>query len=135
MNLVEIDLLRGGPATPLVDPPPGAFRVLVSRPADVPPDTVAPRPPADIWTWDLRDPIPVVPVPLRPPDPDAVLDIRAATDETFDRSFLADVLYLAPPGPPLPPAEAGWAADVLKGADIPLPPGFPPPAVPTSEQE
>ena len=126
VNLVEIDLLRGGPATPLVDPPPGAFRVLVSRRADVPPDVIVPRPLADVWTWDLRDPIPVVPVPLRPPDPDAVLDIRSAMDEAFDRSFLTDTLYLEPPDPPLPPTDAAWAAGVLADGGFSLPAGFPP---------
>ena len=136
VNLVEIDLLRGGPPTPLEAPPPGDFRVVVSRRADVPPDTIVPRPPADVWVWDLRDPLPVVPVPLRPPDADAVLDLRAAMDRTFEEAGLLDSLYLAPPDPPLPPADAAWAAGVLTGAGFGLPAGFPlPPAAGDTGEE
>ena len=129
VNYVEIDLLRGGPPMPLdEEPPPGVYRVVVSRGdrAD-PPGPWPSRPPADVWVWNLRDPLPVIPIPLRPPHPEAALDLRAALDRTYDEAGLEDYLHLTPPDPPLDPADAAWAADVLAAAAPRGPQNGPPP--------
>ena len=56
-NLVEIDLLRGGPRMPWLDMPVCDYCVVVSR--------VAERPRAGIWPIQLRERLPLIPVPLR----------------------------------------------------------------------
>ena len=132
VNYVEIDLLRGGPPTPMdEEPPAGTYRAIVSRGDWTdPPGPWPSRPPADVWVWNLRDPLPAIPVPLRPPHPEAVLDLRAALDRTYDESGLEDYLHLTPPDPPLDAADAAWAADLLSAAGLPLPPDCPPRAAP-----
>ena len=78
-----------------------------------------------MWEVGQRDPLPVVPVPLR--DGEWVpLDVRAALNSVYDQSRYARTIYRTPPDPPLPPADAAWAAGVLTDAGVPLPPGFPP---------
>ena len=117
---VEIDLLRGGPPMPMNEEPPGGtYRVVVSRGGDGPVAFGPSRPPADVWLWELRDPLPNVPVPLKPPHPDAVLDLRAALDRTYDEAGFEDYLHLAPPDPPLEGTDAAWAAEILAAADAP----------------
>ena len=109
-SYVELDLLRGGPPTPLfADPPGGTYRVVVSRGGTGLKAFSSGRPPADVWLWGLRDPLPVIPVPLKPPHPDAVLDLRAALDRTYDEAAFEDYLHLAPPDPPLEGDDAIWA--------------------------
>ena len=128
-SYVEIDLLRGGPPTPMdEDPPAGTYRVIVSRGGAGPVAFGPSRPPADVWVWGLRDPLPKIPVPLRPPHPEAVLDLRAALDRTYDECGLEDYLHLTPPDPPLNPADAAWAAGVFSSAGLPAPPTLPPSA-------
>lgn len=76
VNLIEIDLLRGGPRMPMHDLPSCDYCVLVARPEE--------WPDAAIWPIALRDPLPKVPVPLRPGEPHAALDLRALLDRLYD---------------------------------------------------
>ena len=117
---VEIDLLRGGPPMPMnEEPPAGTYRVVVSRGGNGPAAFWPSRPPADVWLWELRDPLPNVPVPLKPPHPDAVLDLRAALDRTYDEAGFEDYLHLTPPDPPLGGDDAAWASEVLAAVGAP----------------
>ena len=126
-HLVEIDLLRDGRPHELGDTADGpvapstAYRYFVSR-ADE-------RPAAGVWEIGLRDALPPLPVPLRGGDA-VTLDVRAALDAVYDQSRYARTVYRFPPDPPLDPADAAWAAGVLSAAGLPLPPDFPPRAVP-----
>ena len=116
-HLVEIDLLRQGRRLPIEDCPESDFLVTVS---------VAERRPAvDLWAFSLRDPLPVIPVPLRD-GAVAPFDLRALLDLIYDASEYDRQIYAYPPDPPLAPADAAWAADVLKGAGRRPPPDFPP---------
>jgi hypothetical protein len=83
-HLVEIDLLRGGPPMPAEGRPECTYSVLVSR-ADR-------RPQVDFWPFGLRDRLPTVPVPLRPGDRDARLDLRAILDRVYDESGYEDFI-------------------------------------------
>jgi Protein of unknown function (DUF4058) len=83
-HLVEIDLLRGGQPMPAEGRPECTYSVLVSR-ADR-------RPQADFWPFGLRDPLPIVPVPLRPGDANARLDLRAILDRIYDESAYEDFI-------------------------------------------
>ncbi len=100
-NWLEIDLLRGGERA---EPVAGRsdYAVILYRPH---------QPGVLVWFIDLRDRLPVVAVPLRPPFPDAPLDLQQVLDEVYDRARYADQIdYTGPvPPPPLPPADAAWA--------------------------
>lgn len=101
VNLVEIDLLRGGQRLPLEDLPECDYYALVSR--------VPERPRVGVWPIGLRDPLPVIPVPLRPPDPDAHIDLQALVHRLYDAAGYEDYIYSGSPEPPLRPEDAAWA--------------------------
>jgi hypothetical protein len=100
-HLVEIDLLRCGKPMPAEDRPECSYSVLVSRAGE--------RPRAGFWPIGLRDPLPVVPIPLRADAPDAQLDLRAVIDRVYDEAGYNYFLYEHPPDPPLTGADAEWA--------------------------
>ncbi len=116
VNFIEIDLLRAGPRLPLEGLPPCDYYALVSRPDE--------WPDAGVWPLALRDPLPTIPVPLRPPEPDARLDLQAMLHRVYDDAGFTDYAYRAPPDPPLSDADQAWAdalrADALR-ADVPNP--------------
>jgi len=108
VHLLEVDLLRRG------------TRVLASHPRL--PDThyLVTLTRADssrigIWPIRLSDSLPVVPVPLRLPDPDVPLDLSSALRTVYDEAaYDLSVNYGAPPPPPpLSPEEETWMRDVL----------------------
>ena len=101
-HFVEIDLLRGGPRMPPDDLPTCDYCAVVSR--------VEERPRAGIWPWRLRDPMPVVPIPLRAGESDAILDIKAVIDQLYDVNGYQYFSYSGPPEPRLAPDDAAWAA-------------------------
>jgi hypothetical protein len=100
-HFIEIDLRRGGHRPPSPDLPECDYYILVSRAED--------RPEVDVWPIGLRDPLPVVPIPLLKPDPDISLDLKAVLDHTYDAVALGHRIYLHDPEPPLDPADAAWA--------------------------
>ena len=107
-NWVEIDLLREGKPTR----PRNRFRacqyVVYSSPTTMRPDWKA-RP------IQLDDPLPVVGIPLRDPDPDAPLDLQEAITLAYDRGAYGDTTdYTRDPVPPLTPELAKWANKLLK---------------------
>ncbi len=81
IHLVELDLLRAGRRMPSQAPlPAGDYHYLVARGQR--------RPDAEVFAWTLRDPLPRVPVPLRAPDPDVIIDLAAIFRETYERARL-----------------------------------------------
>lgn len=66
------------------------------------------------WFFDVRDLLPVVAVPLRPPFPDVALDLQAALATVYARYYEGLVDYARPVVPPLPPADAAWADDRVR---------------------
>jgi hypothetical protein len=108
-NLVEIDLLRGGDRMPLGRPSPPAadYYVFVCRGKEYPR--------ADVWPFTIRDPIPAVPVPLKPEHPDVPLDLQACVTEIYDtQRYAGRVDYTCELTPSLREADATWAAERLK---------------------
>src|SRR5713226_3523984 len=70
VHLVELDLLIGGRRLPLSEPlPPGDYYAMISRSDQ--------RPDCEVYAWRLRDPLPAIPIPLRNPDPDVLIDLGA----------------------------------------------------------
>ncbi|HEX6984347.1 MAG TPA: DUF4058 family protein [Planctomycetaceae bacterium] len=106
-HLVEIDLLRGS-RLPIKGLPDCDYYVMVSR-AEM-------RPKVELWAFRLRDPLPKIPIPLRVPDPDAVLDLRAILDRVYAAAGYEDYIYAGSPVPPLPPEDERWVAELLAAA-------------------
>ena len=109
VSLLEIDLLRAGERVPMLDPLPDApYFVFLSRGHR--------RPQCEVWPVGLRDPLPVVPVPLLAPDADAQLDLGAALREVYaGAGYDGWIDYTQPPpDPPLSSADAAWLDAVLR---------------------
>jgi hypothetical protein len=52
-----------------------------------------------------------VPIPLRAPDPDAMLDIKQVIDRVYNAAGYEDYLYRREPQPPSKEADASWAKE------------------------
>ena len=100
VNVVEIDLLRGGPRLPLTGVSECDYCLVVSRPAM--------RPDVEAWAVSLRDPLPTIPIPLRGSARDATLNLQTLLHEVYDAAGYEDYLYDMPPEPPLPEVDAAW---------------------------
>jgi hypothetical protein len=100
-HLVEIDLLRGGEPMPAPDRPECDYSVVVSRAEQ--------RPEADFWPVRLREPLPIVPVPLRAPDRDALLNLQELLHRVYDAGRYGHYVYENRPQPPLRAEDEAWA--------------------------
>jgi Protein of unknown function (DUF4058) len=105
VHLVEIDFLRAVPRLPLEQAPHSDYYVMVSRAEE--------RPEAEFWPLMLREPLPVVPIPLRPPWPDAHVNLQEILHIVYDRAYYKDYIYSHSPEPPLGAEDAAWAAALL----------------------
>jgi hypothetical protein len=101
VHLVELDLLREQPRFPLGNLPYCEYYGLVNRSHK--------RPNAEIWPIRLREPLPVIPIPLRPGEPDARLDLQAVLHHVYDGAGYEHYIYDTDPQPPLSPDDAAWA--------------------------
>jgi hypothetical protein len=113
VSLVEIDLLREGEPLPLWRqgaPLPrdlaGDYRAFVVR---------APRWGGELFIRSVREPLPIVPVPLLPGDGELGLDLQQIIHTVYDHARLEDeVDYHQEPIPPLSPEDAAWADQLLR---------------------
>ena len=79
-NLVEIDLLRSGTPMPMTGETSSHYRILVSRSAV--------RPNADLFAFNLPEPIPAFPIPLKTGDIEPIVDLQRLLNEMYDRARL-----------------------------------------------
>jgi hypothetical protein len=102
VHLLEIDLLRRG-TRPWTHPclPDVPYLVLLTRA-----QTTA----VEVWPITLQEKLPTLPVPLRTPDPDAILDVSAAFRTIYDDAFyhLSIDYTQDPPPPPFSTEEMAW---------------------------
>ena len=107
VHWVEIDLLRGG-ERPREVAHKSDYYALLKRGG-----TLGPY---EVWYCDVRDRLPTIFVPLRPPLADVLLDLQAAFDEVYQHGYYADDIdYGGPiPSPPLRPADAVWAREQIR---------------------
>jgi hypothetical protein len=105
INLVKIDLRRGGERPGPPELPPCDYYVLVAPAQD--------WGRLGFWPIRLRDRLPVVPIPLAPPDADVALGLQAILDRTYDAADYGKYIYGETPDPPLPPEDAAWAQQFL----------------------
>jgi hypothetical protein len=111
VNLVELDLIRGGSRLRLAKPlPKGDYYALVSR-GDHWPD-------CDVYSWTVRDVLPGLPVPLKSPDLDVRVPLPEAFDEAYRRGRYAQRIHYdqAPPPPRFDDQDADWVAERARTA-------------------
>jgi Protein of unknown function (DUF4058) len=72
----------------------------------------------ELWPIDFRDPLPLLPVPLRPPDPDVPLDVQQALDTIYDEAQYGLTLNYdgPPPPPPLSAQDMGWLESCVRSS-------------------
>ncbi len=104
---IEIDLLRAG-ERPAELAGKSDYYALLKRGAM--------PPPFEVWFRDLRDKLPTIAVPLRPPFADVPLNLQMAFDDVYRRAHYADsVDYSAtPPLPRLRPADVVWLSERVR---------------------
>ncbi len=112
-NLVEIDLLRGGIPFAMSIPgqataPQSHYRIVISRSWQ--------RPRADLYLFNLEQPIPSFLIPLRPGEQEPVLPLNQLLHALYDQSgYDLAIDYTEPVIPPLAATEAAWVTQLLKG--------------------
>ena len=111
VSLVEIDLLRSGRRVTAVpkDRVPASHRttyhVCISR---------GPRPGSwEVYRVSLRDPLPTIKIPLRESDVDVPLNLQFLIERCYHNGRYDDLNYRVEPNPPLDPADATWAKELL----------------------
>jgi hypothetical protein len=107
-HLVEIDLLSSGEPMPCSAPAnPGSYRILISR-GDL-------RPQADLYRFNLPDPIPIFPLPLPAGSTEPVIDLHVLLDQVYDRAGYPVVIqYQDEPTSTLSPSDRAWLDGVLR---------------------
>lgn len=110
LHWIEIDLLRGGQRPPL--------SVTLPQPSDYLAYVVQATPTGwkyFVYAWGLRDPLPLVPIPLLGSD-QALLDLGACFRAAYDRIAADDEADYAdlPSPPPLRPDDLAWAEALLR---------------------
>jgi hypothetical protein len=82
------------------------YRILISR-ANL-------RPLADLYPFNLADPIPSIPMPLQAGDAEPIVNLQSLLMGVYERSgydYFID--YHSDPSPPLTPEELTWINNVL----------------------
>lgn len=107
VHLIELDLLRRG-TRPFAHPrlPDVPYSIALTR---------AQSGVMDVWPLGLQDTLPVIPVPLRSPDPDVPLELPQVLVEIYDEAgYDLSIDYSQPPPPPvLSDADAAWIRSLL----------------------
>lgn len=109
INLVEIDLLRGGQRPPMLDPWPNCpYTLLVARGL-----SLFQR--CKVWRASFQRPLREIPIPLEHPDADIPLRLQPMIEAIYKRSRYGRSLdYTKPLKPPLRGPEAAWVKTRLR---------------------
>jgi hypothetical protein len=102
-NLVELDLLRASiPMVILGMRSPSVYRILISRSQH--------RPQADLYSISLQQPLPSFPVPLKPDEPEPIIQLQEVFDRLYERSrYATRIDYRQPlPPPKLSESDQQW---------------------------
>ena len=109
---VEIDLLRG-PRTVPVPGKLGPHEYLVHV------STTSLRPRGKLYPIRLPHRLPIIPIPLKPEDPDARLDLQAVLDSAYDRAgYDLEIDYRSEAHPALEGPLATWADELLRSKGL-----------------
>jgi hypothetical protein len=99
-HLIEIDLLRTGEAKPMAGGIPSDYRLLVSR-ADR-------RPTAELYPFNLRDPLPRFLLPLQANDREPVVELQNLLEQVYHEAALELAIDCSQPVPPLSELDFQW---------------------------
>lgn len=106
-HLVEIDLLRAGEPMPVSGGVTRNYQILVSR-GDR-------RPQAELYAFNLQDPIPTFPLPLKAQEMEPIIDLHPLLDIVYDRAGYDVVIdYNHEPVPPLDEPAMTWTDHLLQ---------------------
>jgi hypothetical protein len=107
VHWIEIDLLRAGERPPEVAGQSDYYALLKRG------GTAGPF---EVWFFDLRDRMPTIAVPLRPPFEDVPLDLQSVFNDVYVRGHYADSTTYSgsPPLPPLRPADVAWVEERVR---------------------
>lgn len=112
VHLLEIDLLRRG-QRPFNHPylPKNHYIITLVR---------AETNRTDVWGFDIKDPLPTVPVPLKAPDPDVPLNMGEVLNIIYERSlYHLSINYDdIPPPPAFSEEDQAWMKELLKKENI-----------------
>jgi hypothetical protein len=112
VNVLEINLLRGGvdvcmvPATMLKPAKQSLYRACVYRAAK-------PRR-REVYPMPLRQPLPILPVPLRTGEADARLNLQELIERVYRQGRYDTMDYAAHLEAPLNAEDAQWAAELTE---------------------
>lgn len=106
VHLVEVDLLIGGRSPPLAMAPPQAhYHILLTRGNR--------RKTCEVYSWDLQDPLPTIPIPLLKPDPDLRSNLATVFNLAYERGqYWRAIDYSRPLDLPLNEPTLKWASDL-----------------------
>ncbi|MGH7135299.1 MAG: DUF4058 family protein [Pirellulales bacterium] len=106
VHLVELDFLAGGQRLPTAEPlPQDDYYAFVARHER--------RPLCEVYHWSVRQPLPAIPIPLKSPDPDVIVELQPVFAETFARGrYERRLNYAAPPRARLSWSDRQWAAQL-----------------------
>ncbi|MBV9386230.1 MAG: DUF4058 family protein [Chroococcidiopsidaceae cyanobacterium CP_BM_ER_R8_30] len=107
VHLIEIDLLRRGTRPfnhPRIPDVPYLITLTRSQSGAI-----------NLWTLPLQETLPIIPVPLRDPDPDISLDLATALSAIYDEAAydLSIDYSQPPPPPPMSEADLQWMQTLL----------------------
>jgi hypothetical protein len=106
-HLVEIDLLRSGDSLPMNNALSSDYHILISREAE--------RPVADLYPFNLQDPMPIIPIPLQAADQEPTIDLKQIIEDIIVRSGYTHFIdYTIEPTPNLPKADQRWLDGLLR---------------------
>jgi hypothetical protein len=111
-HLVEIDLIRAFTPLPFLgNVKPSLYRILISRAQQ--------RPRAALYPFNLSTPIPVFSMPLKPEDPEPLVDLQALVHQVYDRAaYDLEIDYRQDPVPPLSDEDGVWLETVLNQQEL-----------------
>lgn len=105
-HLVEIDLLRSGQPMPVIGGVESYYRILTSR-SDL-------RPKAQLYAFNLRQPIPPFAVPLRLDEPEPTIDLQPLLHRVYDRARFELAIDMGrPPNPMLNSEDWQWLQAIV----------------------
>ena len=105
-HFVEIDLLRAFAPMPVIDPQPRShYHILVSDSRD--------RPEADLYSFNLQDPIPTFNLPLQPEDVQITIDLTHLIQEVYEQGCFDLQVNYQSVLPNLSAADLDWVKQMV----------------------
>lgn len=105
IHILEIDLLRRGTRPFAYSKTASHYQMTLLR---------AKTRNADIWSVNIQDKLPIVPIPLCTPDPDVFLDLGKAMDIIFERSLYHLSINYSKQPPLFSEQDWAWIQQIIK---------------------